>query len=254
MENGLRTLNIASLNPDLMKGKETQQEIINNLTRNKIQIAMIQETHIVTDLSYMMDNYRVITTAAEKHKETGTVTGGTAILIHESLQQNITQITRRRSRAMRVTLGHFKAKMPIHILPTYAPHNGYSEEIKNQHWENVQELLNKTCKRHLIIWGAHANGQLGNKDKTDEGSTAKKSSVEGYNWAVHQSLHHGKGKWSEPAQNMPQTADDTNGDMEKPKIQKQDRWKQQQGNMTKKGWEAENEENTSPHGQSQMEI
>ena len=45
MENGLRTLNIASLNPDSMKEKETRQEIINHLARNKIHIAVIQETH-----------------------------------------------------------------------------------------------------------------------------------------------------------------------------------------------------------------
>ena len=95
MENGLRTLNIASLNPDSMKGKETQQEIINSLARNKIHLATIQETHITTDPSYMMDNYRIITSSAEKHKETGTVTGGTSIMIHESLQQNITKIKRR---------------------------------------------------------------------------------------------------------------------------------------------------------------
>ena len=65
-------------------------------------------------------------------------------MIHENLQQNITQITRRSSRALRVTLGHRKAKMPIHIVSTYAPHNGHDEEAKNHHWKDVQELLNKT--------------------------------------------------------------------------------------------------------------
>ena len=66
MENGLRTLNIASLNPDSMKEATTQQEIINELTKNKIHIAMIQETHIAKDLNYIMGNYRIITSAAEK--------------------------------------------------------------------------------------------------------------------------------------------------------------------------------------------
>ena len=35
MENGLRTINIASLNPDSMREKETQREIIKNLTKTK---------------------------------------------------------------------------------------------------------------------------------------------------------------------------------------------------------------------------
>ena len=60
--------------------------------------------------------------------------------------------------------------MPIHIISTYAPHSGHSEETRQQHWQGVQELLNKTSKQHLIIWGADANGQLGSrgKDKTQK--------------------------------------------------------------------------------------
>ena len=109
MEDGLRTLNIASLNPDTMKETEMQQGIINELTKNKIHIAMIQETHISKDLNYKMDNYRIITSAAEKNKETGVITGGTAILIHESIQQNIIQIKRQSIRAIRITLGQEKS-------------------------------------------------------------------------------------------------------------------------------------------------
>ena len=84
MENGLRTLNIAGMNPDTMKGEETQQEIINNLARNRINIATIQETNITMDLSCMKDNHRITAAAAEKHKETGIVKGGTSIITHGS--------------------------------------------------------------------------------------------------------------------------------------------------------------------------
>ena len=56
MENGLRTLNIASLNPDSMRETATQQEIVNGLTKNKIHIAEIQETHITQDKSYVAGN------------------------------------------------------------------------------------------------------------------------------------------------------------------------------------------------------
>ena len=174
MENGIRTLNIAILNPDSMTERATKQVIIKGLTKNKIHIATIQETHITKDLSYTLGNYRIITSAAEKHKETGTVTGGTAIMIHESLQQKVTQIKRQSIRSLRVTLDHAKAKMPIHVISTYAPHIRHAEETSRKHRGDVQEILNKTCNRHLIIWGADANGQMGNKDRTEEEKYAKK--------------------------------------------------------------------------------
>ena len=153
MEGGLRTLNIASLNPDSMKETTIQQEIINGLTKNKMHIAMIQETHIAKDLNYMIDNYRIITSAAEKNKETGVITGGTAIMIHESIQQNVIQIKRQSSRSLRVTLEQAKATMPIQVISTYAPQSGHKEETRQQHWNDANELLNKTSKQHLIIWG-----------------------------------------------------------------------------------------------------
>lgn len=108
MENGLSALNIARLKPDSMKESESKQEIVNILTKNKIHLATAQETHITTYLSYVMGNYRIMTSAAEKHKATGITTGGTAIIIHESLQKNITQIKRQSGRALRATLGHSK--------------------------------------------------------------------------------------------------------------------------------------------------
>ena len=143
MGNGLRALNIASLNPDSMKERETQHGIVKRLTRNRIHLAAIQETHITRDCSYMLDNYRITTSSAGKRKETGIVTGGTAIAINESLHQNITQIRRQSIRALRVTLDHAKSKMPIHIISTCAPQNVHTEETKRQHWEDVQGLLKK---------------------------------------------------------------------------------------------------------------
>ena len=153
-----------------MRGKEMQQEIVKGLTKNKIHLSEIQETHITRFSNYMMDNYRIIT-ASDKNEETGIVTGGTAIVVHESLQQHITQITRQSGRSIRVTLGHAKSKMPIRIISTYAPHIRHTEEEKRQQWEDVKELLYKTCGRHLVIWGSDANGQLGNRNREEEENT-----------------------------------------------------------------------------------
>ena len=65
MAKGLRTLNIASLNPDSIRGKEMQREIVKGPTKNKIHLEAIQETHITRDCNYMIDNYRVITEAED---------------------------------------------------------------------------------------------------------------------------------------------------------------------------------------------
>ena len=69
VENGLRTLNIASLNPDSMKETEMHHGIVKGLTKNKIQLSAIQETRITRDSSYMMDNYRIITASSGKMKK-----------------------------------------------------------------------------------------------------------------------------------------------------------------------------------------
>ena len=122
-----------------------------------------------------MRNYRVITAAADKNEVTGTGIGGTAKMLRESLQQNTTQITRQSSRSLRVTLGHAKSKMTIHIISTYAPHNGHTEETKRHHWQDAGELLNKTCKRHIIVLESEANGQLGNRNHEEEEKYAKRN-------------------------------------------------------------------------------
>ena len=49
MENGLRTLNIASLNPDSIRAREMQQELVKSLEKNKIHLAAIQVKHITAD-------------------------------------------------------------------------------------------------------------------------------------------------------------------------------------------------------------
>ena len=57
--------------------------------------------------------------------------------------------------------------MPIQIHPNYTPRNGHAEADRRQRWGEVKEILNKTCKRHMIIWCADANENLG-RDKEEE--------------------------------------------------------------------------------------
>ena len=146
MENGLRTMNIASLSPDSIKEELTQRDIIKDLTRNEIHIAGIQETHIIQGRDYLLDNYRIIPAEATKRAETGAVQGGSAIMIQESIHQYITQITRQSSRVLRVTPDRYKSKMQIHILATYAPHNGHAAAERRHRWGEVKEYATRHAK------------------------------------------------------------------------------------------------------------
>ena len=36
-------------------------------------------------------------------------------------------------------------------------------EDRKKQWEEANEILNKTCKRHMVIWRTDANGELGSE-------------------------------------------------------------------------------------------
>ena len=92
MEDRLRAINIASVNPDSTKVEQTQWGIITNLTRNITKIEAIQETHIAQGIKYTMEKYRAITVAAVKKDTDAIAQGGVAIAIHESAKPYITHI------------------------------------------------------------------------------------------------------------------------------------------------------------------
>ena len=94
-------------------------------------------------------------------------------MIHESIQKYIEQIAGQSSRAIRATLGRKNSRMPIQIISIYAPRNGHTEGGRRKHWKGVNEILNKTRKRHMIIWLAGTNGKLGRDEVAGEPNTNK---------------------------------------------------------------------------------
>lgn len=181
-------------------------------------------------------------------------------MIHESIHQNIIQIKRQGSRTIRVTLDQDKAAMPIHIISTYAPHSGHSEETRQQHWQEVQELLNKTSKQHLIIWGADANGQLGNrgtaKTTKHERQAGQAQNIIGPYTRI-ENTEKGNGadlqRICRQHQMIPMTT------WKQPELYKQDKWKRQPDNTDRTQWEEQNREKylttwTSPGGKTNRQI
>ena len=144
MQNGIRAPNIAIMNPDSVEAVQTQRDIVKNLTRHKIHITHVQETHITQSKRYRPGNYRIIATASSKGETTGVEKGGAAITMHGCTQNQITKITTTSSRVLRVTMGHAESKMPIRALSTYAPHNVHAQAESRQRWEDFEE----TWPRH----------------------------------------------------------------------------------------------------------
>ena len=62
---------------------------------------------------------------------------------------------------MKITLNSEQSHTPITILNTYAPHQGKNKAEQQEHWEEVQKTIKEIPTKHLIIWCADANGQIG---------------------------------------------------------------------------------------------
>ena len=215
MQNAIRTMNTASLNPDSVKEEEqTHRDITKDLDRGKIHISAIEETHIAQGRRYLLENYRVATESATHPEKAGVVKGGTAVAIRESAKQHIAQIARQRSRVLRATLDRKNSRMPIQIISIYAPRNGHTEEDRRQHWEEVNEILTNTCKRHMIIWCADANGRLGSDEATEAPKTNKYNATTKIVGPYARVAKNGERKRKTPTGNLPKPAHYPDSNME----------------------------------------
>ena len=170
MDQGNRTLSIVSINPDNLTTTESKLTVTHLLRKNKIHIAAIQETHIPHDQNYKLNGYRIITTKAliNTGNKQGMAEGGVAILIHEDLEQHITHIHRINHRIMKITMHSEESHTPVTIINTYAPHQGKTKTEQQEHWKMVQQTLKTTPRKHLTIWCADANGQIGKITQEEE--------------------------------------------------------------------------------------
>ena len=170
MTPGNRTLSIITINPDHMTTKEARDTITEQMLRNNIHIAGVQETHIQYNQDYATNGYRTITTAATKIStgaQTGLPIGGVAIIVHEQIAKHIIHINRISHRIMTITLHSIDTHTPVTIISPYAPHKGIPKIEQKEHWEQTQETIKNIPKKHIIIRCTDANGQIG-KINTEE--------------------------------------------------------------------------------------
>ena len=113
-----RTLQIASMNVDTMRTKESIFSVIDNIFINKIDIACIQETHNINGNETETDNYKIYFAKAIKENDNNKGIGGVAIMIRENLTNEITNIRRTSERNMSIIM-KTSNKTNIHILRSY---------------------------------------------------------------------------------------------------------------------------------------
>ena len=123
-------------------------DIAQQLTKYKIHMTLIQETHIPRDAEYTKNEYGIITSAAltKKHPNLrlnapGIYAAVAAIAIHQELAQHISQIERISARILKITLDHAATHTPRSIIVTYAPHQGYTTKETQDHLNKAQQTL-----------------------------------------------------------------------------------------------------------------
>ena len=251
-------MNIASLNPDSAKSEQMQRDIIKNLTRNKIHIASIQETHIIQDRDYLSDNYRIIASAATKKGGGNRASTRRKSIndkwkyaeIYNTEYQTKQQRTQSNTRPSRLEHAH-----PDHYHLCAA--KWARRRNRRQHWGEVKAILNKTCKRRMIIWRTDANGQIGRDEAGgSHNEKATRNIIGPYTRAkkTEKGIGTHLEKICQRRHMIPMTT------WKEPEREK-GRWKkcQRQENMTKERWEAEMKDKylttwTSPGGETRGQI
>lgn len=96
--------------------------------------------------------------------------GGVDIIIHQAIATHITHMRRIIHRTIKHTIRSNKSHTPVTIVNTYAPHKGERNPDQKEHWGEAQQSTQWTPGKHLIIWRADANGEIGELAKNRDGA------------------------------------------------------------------------------------
>ena len=138
---------IATVNPDHLSTDQANQDILTQLSKSKIHIAGIQETHIPFGGILTLGTYKLITSSTRNAAYTtdvthrGTHIGGSAIEIRQEMAQRLSVIRRINNRLLLVTLRRQDSHKPLTILVTYAPHHGYKQIEQQTQWRDAQQTI-----------------------------------------------------------------------------------------------------------------
>ena len=123
---GERELRIASLKVDSLRAQEAIRSTINNIIKNKIDVACVQETHNERIDSINVINYAIIFggCSANNENDLKSETGGIAFVANNLLVSNIIHINRIDGRIMKIQFKTGPNIPNLSILNPYDPHAG----------------------------------------------------------------------------------------------------------------------------------
>ena len=133
-----------------------------------------------------------------------------AIAVRHEMAPHISTIQRIDNRILKITLDHPDTHTPLTIIATYAPHQGYSNHEKNNHWEAVHKTLTETPRQHMTMWGGRCKWTARKRKKP-----ARK--IRQNNRTIYKQHIPRKRKWSKNGKPLQTTPGDTNEHVEKTK-------------------------------------
>ena len=151
------------MNGDALRTNEAIYNTIENISRNKIDIACIQETHNDRTDSIKINDYDIFFCGPDTMINPNNAIshpGGTAIIIHHTLTQHIQKIIRVSGRIMEIRLKTGLGNKILSILNTYAPHMGYQTEQINTYWTTLNQYIDSIPNTHIRMWCTDNNGQI----------------------------------------------------------------------------------------------
>ena len=160
---GSRTIQIASMNVDALRANDAIYSTIDNISRNKIDIACIQETHNERTDSIKINEYHIFFGGSDTLTNSNnniSHPGGTAIIIRQTLIQHIQKVIRINGRIMEIRLKTGLKNQTLSILNTYAPHMGYQNEQINAYWATLNQYIDAIPNTYIRIWCTDNNGQI----------------------------------------------------------------------------------------------
>ncbi|PKA59552.1 hypothetical protein AXF42_Ash018019 [Apostasia shenzhenica] len=144
----LGTWNIGSLTGKLM-------ELVDIMVHRKINILCLQETKWVGEKAKEIDGLGFKLWYSSKNKSKN----GVGIILDKSLKDHVVEVKRNCDRIMALKI--IINGMIINIVSVYAPQVGLDASIKENFWNDLEELIQEIPQEEKLFIGGDLNGHVG---------------------------------------------------------------------------------------------
>ena len=130
--------------------------IISISNKYDMEILALQETHLKGNEITELGKYTLFTSGSENRRY------GVGFLIKENIRPKIIQFQPENDRLCYITIKDEKQEMTI--VNIHAPTEDKDEEVKDQYYEKLTELIEKIPTQNAIIIIGDANAKIGRED------------------------------------------------------------------------------------------